>query len=31
MIVNGIATTQSRIYDGDIIDLGTTQLEFQEG
>lgn len=31
MIVNGVATTQSRIYDGDIIDLGTTQLEFQEG
>lgn len=31
MIVNGIATTQSRIYDGDIIDLGATQLEFQEG
>ena len=31
MIVNGIATTQSRIYDGDIIDLGTTQLEFQAG
>ena len=31
IIVNGIATTQSRIYDGDIIDLGTTQLEFQEG
>ncbi len=31
MVVNGIATTQSRIYDGDIIDLGTTQLEFQEG
>lgn len=31
IIVNGVATTQSRIYDGDIIDLGTTQLEFQEG
>lgn len=31
MIVNGVPTTQSRIYDGDIIDLGTTQLEFQEG
>lgn len=31
MIVNGVATAQSRIYDGDIIDLGTTQLEFQEG
>ena len=31
IIVNGVATTQSRIYDGDIIDLGTTQLELQEG
>lgn len=31
LIVNGTAATQSRIYDGDIIDLGTTQLEFQEG
>lgn len=31
MVINGVATTQSRIYDGDIIDLGTTQLEFQEG
>lgn len=31
MVVNGVATTQSRIYDGDIIELGTTQLEFQEG
>ena len=31
LIVNGTATNQSRIYDGDIIDLGTTQLEFQEG
>lgn len=31
IVVNGMATTQSRIYDGDIIDLGTTQLEFQEG
>lgn len=31
IIVNGISTAQSRIYDGDIIDLGTTQLEFQEG
>ena len=31
IIVNGTIVTQSRIYDGDIIDLGTTQLEFQEG
>lgn len=31
LIVNGTAANQSRIYDGDIIDLGTTQLEFQEG
>lgn len=31
LIVNGVITTQSRIYDGDIIDMGTTQLEFQEG
>ena len=31
LIVNGTVVTQSRIYDGDIIDLGTTQLEFQEG
>ncbi len=31
LVVNGTVVTQSRIYDGDIIDLGTTQLEFQEG
>jgi hypothetical protein len=31
LVINGVVTTQSRIYDGDIIDLGTTQLEFQEG
>ncbi|MGI6032307.1 MAG: FhaA domain-containing protein [Coriobacteriales bacterium] len=29
--VNGTPTTQSRIYNGDIISLGNTQLEFQEG
>lgn len=29
--VNGVATTQSRIYSGDILDLGKTRLEFQEG
>lgn len=29
--VNGAPATQSRVYDGDVIDLGKTQLEFQEG
>ena len=29
--VNGTPTTQSRIYNGDIITLGNTQLEFTEG
>ena len=29
--INGVATTQSRIYSGDVLDLGKTRLEFQEG
>ena len=28
--INGVATTQSRIYSGDVLDLGKTRLEFQE-
>lgn len=28
--INGVATTQSRIYNGDVLDLGKTKLEFQE-
>ena len=29
--VNGVASTQSQIYSGDVLDLGKTSLEFQEG
>ena len=29
--VNGTMTTQARIYDGDVLDLGKTQLVFREG
>lgn len=28
--VNGVATAQARVYNGDVINLGRTKLEFQE-
>ena len=30
MSVNGVVTAQARVYNGDVINLGRTKLEFQE-